>query len=391
VQAFGDYLAALDDDGLLLITRWLQTPPSESLRTFAMLAQAMREAEHDPARQIIAYRTMRTMTFIAGARPFADAEIQTVRAFLQAQNFDGVLYPGIAKEELNRYNMLPQAAYHNLFRDILQAPQETYAAYRFDIRPASDDRPFFFHTFKWRQTPQILATLGATWQPFGGSGYFVLLALFLLVLLASTGLILGPLLWRAAQGGDEGREAPNVAPHWRLRVFLFFAALGLGFLFVELPIAQRFILLLDEPVTALAVVLFSILLFSGLGSLTVRRWRLSRALALLVLAVAVYPLLLEPFSALALRFSDGGRIFLTILAIAPAGYLMGLPFAAGLRVVEERDPPLVPWAWAINGSFSVISAILAVMVALSWGFSVVLWLGAAAYALALLALGLGMS
>jgi len=156
-------------------------------------------------------------------------------------------------------------------------------------------------------------------------------------------------------------------------------------LFVEMPIAQRFILVLDKPVTALAVVLFALLLFSGLGSLTVRRWPLPRALLLLIALIAVYPPLLEPISQLALDQVAGRRILLTVLALAPLGFLMGLPFAGGLRVVEEWEPGLTPWAWAINGSFSVISSVLAVMIALAWGFSAVLWLGAAAYGLALLA------
>jgi hypothetical protein len=169
-----------------------------------------------------------------------------------------------------------------------------------------------------------------------------------------------------------------------LRVWIYFACLGLAFLFVEIPLAQRFILVLDHPVTALAVVLFSILLFSGLGSLTVRRWRLSWGLAALIALIVVYPLLLDPVSALALRLPEWGRIALTVLLMAPLGYLMGLPFAGGLRVVERHEAALVPWAWAVNGTFSVMGSVLAVMVALSWGFSVVLWLGAAAYTGALL-------
>lgn len=384
VEAFRDYLSALDGDGLLVITRWLQTPPSESGRTFAMLAKALRDQGRDPARHVIAYRTMRTMTFLASPRPFTDDEIEATRAFLQDRNFDAVIFPGISQDDLNRYNLLPAPAYHALFRDILLAPQATFEDYRFDIRPATDDRPFFFHFFKWRQTPEIFATLGLTWQPFGGSGYFVLVALLLLVALASALLIFGPLLWRGGRQGER-RRAP--LRFWRLRVFLYFAGLGLGFLFVEVPLAQRFILVLDEPVTALAVVLFAVLLFSGLGSLTVRRWRLSWALGALVLAVALYPFLLEALAGLALRAPDAGRVLLSIVAIAPLGYLMGLPFAGGLRLVERHDPGLVPWAWAINGSFSVISAVLAVMVALSAGFSAVLWLGAGAYAVAWLALG----
>lgn len=382
VEAFVDYLDALDEDGLLVVSRWLQSPPSESARTFGSLAAALRAGGRDPAEHLLAFRTLRTMTILAAPRPFDDVEIEMARTFFDERNVDPVYFSGIRSGELNQYNVLEEPAYHRLFTQVLDAPAATYADYRFDIRPPTDDRPFFFHYFKWRQTPEILATLGRTWQPFGGSGYFVLVALLILVAIASAVLIVGPLLIRRG-------APPTVATisHWRLRVFVYFSGLGLAFLFVEIPLAQRFILVLDEPVVALSVVVFTVLLFSGLGSLTLRRWPLRPALGLLVLLVLLYPLLLEPFSAVALRLPGAPRVLLSVAVMAPLGYLMGLPFAGGLRVVEHHDPPLVPWAWAINGAFSVISSVLAVMVALSWGFSVVLWLGAAAYGVALVVFG----
>jgi hypothetical protein len=381
VEAIRDYLGILNDQGWLVTTRWLQTPPSESARTFGMIATALAESGRDPPTHLVAIRSLRTMTVLASAKPITEAEIEIVRTFLSQRGFDAVYFPGIRPDEVNRYNILPEPVYSRLFADILTDAKDTYADYRFEIRPPTDDHPFFFHFFKWRQTPEILASLGLSWQPFGGSGFFVLVALFLLVGLASVLFIAGPLLLK--RNRSSYRQATMHT--WRLRVFVYFAALGLAFLFVEVPLAQRFILVLEQPVTALAAVLFALLLFSGFGSLTVERWRLSPALAVLVLLISLYPLILQPVSTLALRMPDWGRIGLTVLVLAPLGYLMGIPFAAGLRRVEDREPTLVPWAWAINGSFSVISAVMAVMVALSWGFSAVLWLGAAAYAVAFFA------
>ncbi len=381
VEAFDGYLGSLDQNGLLMVTRWLQDPPSESARTFGAVASALDGRGLDPAKYLVAFRTLRTLIIFAGLEPFTAEEISTIRDFLKERNFDAVYFPGIESGELNRYNILEEPAYHDLFVEILSDPDEVYADYRFDIRPPTDDRPFFFHYFKWRQTPEILASLGYFWQPFGGSGYFVLVALLILVGLASAVLIIGPLLLR---GRDREWQKPPGVRFWRWRVFAYFACLGLAFLFVEIPLAQHFILILDQPVTALAVVLFAILLFSGLGSLTVRRWRIPLAMGALILLIALYPLFLKPASSLALGLPQWGRILLALAAMAPLGYLMGLPFPGGLRVVEERQPSFVPWAWAINGSFSVISSVLAVTVALSWGFSAVLWLGAAAYCGALL-------
>jgi len=379
VEAMRDYLAVLEEDGLLVVTRWLQWPPSEAPRTFGMLAAALRAEGLDPAEHLAAFRTLRTATILASPRPFTAGEVAMVRDFLTTRGYDGVYYPGITPGELNRFNVLQEEAYHDLFVRILDDPQALYRDYRFDIRPPTDDHPFFFHYFKWRQTPEILASLGRTWQPFGGSGYFVLVALLILVTLAAFVLILAPLVLLRR---GERQEMASVRPRWRLRVFIYFAALGLAFLFVEVPLAQRFILVLDEPVIALSVVIISILLFSGLGSLTVQRWSLRRVLPPLVLLALLYPLLLPSFSDFALRLGETARVLAAVAVLAPLGYLMGLPFAAGLRLLEQHSPALVPWAWAINGSFSVISSVLAVVVALTWSLPAVLYLGAAAYALA---------
>jgi spermidine synthase len=382
VEAFRDYLRTLEEGGLLVVTRWLQTPPSEETRLFGTVAEALAGSGSDPKAHLAAFRSLRTMTVIASENPLSAEEVGTIRTFLQGRGFDAVYYPGIRASELNRYNVLPEPVYHDLFVRILERPEALYENYRFDIRPATDDRPFFFHFFKWRQTPEILASLGRTWQPFGGSGFFVLVALLVLVALAAVVFILGPLLLRSGLRRAQGSVRPSL-PAWR--VLLYFACLGLAFLFIEVSLSQHFILVLGQPVTALAVILLALLLFSGLGALTVRRWSLAWGLGMLVAVIALYPLLLPPFSALALRLPEGGRLLLTVLALAPLGYLMGLPFAAGLHVVERHNAVLVPWAWAINGSFSVISAVLAVIVALSAGFSAVLWLGAAAYVAALAA------
>jgi hypothetical protein len=253
--------------------------------------------------------------------------------------------------------------------------------YEYDIRPPTDDRPFFFHTFRWRQTPEIVAGLGATWQPFGGSGYLVLVALLLMVSVMAAVLIAGPLLIR--RGESRLRSIP-AAIKWR--GLIYFTMLGLGFLFVEMPLAQRFILFVGQPVIALAVVLFAILLFSGLGSLTAPRWNLRLALPALVIAVLLMPPVLSALFDLALGWPLAARIGLSILTLAPVGILMGIPFSRGLSLIEQQAPGLTPWAWAVNGCASVISAVVSVMIAVSWGFSAVLIVGAGTYAAALAAI-----
>jgi hypothetical protein len=383
VEAISDYLSRLESDGVLVLTRWVQTPPVESLRMLATIEQALRAQGVDrPADHIAALRSLRTITFVVSRQPLTGQEQDTIRSFAAERGYDLVWLPAIAPEEVNRYFRSPEPVDYLGFRDLLADPRGFVAGCTYDIRPATDDRPFFFHYFRWRQTPQVIAGLGRSWQPFGGSGYLVLVALLLLVIVLAVVMILAPLLVRRG-GAQTGKTLPAL----RWCVFVYYAMLGLGFMFIELPLAQRFILFVGHPVTALAVVLCSLLLFSGLGSLSAPRWRLEVALGLLVVVALVTPVVVHSLSALVLGWPLAVRVVLVAASVAPLGVLMGVPFARGTLLVERISPGLIAWAWAINGSTSVISSVVAVMLALSMGFSAVLWMGAGAYLIALIALG----
>jgi hypothetical protein len=201
--------------------------------------------------------------------------------------------------------------------------------------------------------------------------------LLVLAALAAGTLILLPLAarrWRVVgRGGLYGATLG------------YFALLGLGYLCVEIPLLQQFILFLGHPAYALATVLFALLLFSGLGSLLSRRVPLRLVLVLLPLLVVGYalglPLLFEATLAAPLR----NRLVIAVMALAPPGLLMGMPFPKGLALLGQRESEptsasvLIAWAWGANGAVSVVASILAALLALSFGFSTVLALGAACY------------
>jgi MFS family permease len=376
-EAFADYLAHLDDGGLLVISRWLQAPPSESLRAWALaVTAAEKSGAADPKRQLVAIRGWATSTILIKNGDWTAEEVDAVKDFCAAHSFDLMYYPGIAEEEANRFAVHERPIYYRAFTDLLTADDRGrfHKDYPFAVRPPTDDRPFFFHFFTWRQTRAILEQLGQTWQPFGGSGYLVLVALLALAVIASAAFILLPLALR--------RRTRLVGP--KGQVFAYFALLGLGYLFVEIPLMQRFILFLDQPVYAFAAVLFGLLLSSGLGSALAPRLPLRRALALLAALALLYPFLLPLGFSWLLGWPLAGRLAATVAALAPLGFLMGVPFPRGIALVERRSPDLIPWAWGINGCASVIASVLAAMLALSAGFSWVLIAGAGCYALALL-------
>jgi len=164
----------------------------------------------------------------------------------------------------------------------------------------------------------------------------------------------------------------------------YFALLGLGFMCVEIPLLQRFILFVSHPAYAMAAVLFALLLFSGLGSLLSRHVSLRLILILLPLLVGAYALGLPVLFEASLAAPLAGRVALTVVALAPPGLLMGMPFPKGLALIERESPALIAWAWGVNGAVSVATSILAALLALSFGFSAVLVTGAFCYLGALL-------
>jgi hypothetical protein len=242
------------------------------------------------------------------------------------------------------------------------------------VRPTTDDRPFYFQFFRWRQTPEVLAQLGRTWQPFGGSGFLVLLLLLAVLLFLAVGLAaLAAILTRRRQ------PSPQVRPG---RSMGYFASIGLGYLLVEVALIQQFGLLLDRPAYSLAAVLAVLLLSSGLGSLFSDRARLDRVLPLIAGGVVTLAVALPAVSGWALAWPLIARLGLVAALVLPFGLAMGVPFARGLQQLQHAGPALVPWAWTANGAASGVAGVIGTLLSLSWGFRATLAAAAVAYLLA---------
>ncbi|MBN2147037.1 MAG: hypothetical protein JW726_06595 [Anaerolineales bacterium] len=394
VEAFQEMLMHLAPDGILVATRWLQDPPSEDLRLFALAVTALETTGADPRGQIVAYRGYNTITVLIKNAAFSPAELTMVREFAGMRAFDLIYAPDIRAEETNQYNILPESHYYQTYLELLGAVprQAFFNAYDFDVRPPTDDHPFYGHYFKWAQTPAIWAVIGKAWLPFGGGGYLVILALLLLAILLACSLVLLPVvLWKL-----HVRKQPGTSSPFLLRNLVYFGLLGFAFLFVEVPLLQRFILYLGNPAYAVTTVLFSLLFFSGWGSRWSERVNLEFSLGALVALILLMPLLLPFLFSWTLGLPLLARLMVTVLVLSPLGFLMGIPFPAGLRLLtsaqaqtaisENEAAPRtdIPWIWAVNGAASVVSPILAALLALTYGFSVVLRVGALCYAVALI-------
>ena len=172
VEGVEKMLAALQPEGILVVSRWLQTPPSESLRIVALLDEALRtQGVADPSKQMVAFRGIQTMTVLVRSGGWRQADLATIRAFIEDRKYDLVWAPEIEAPDVNRFNKLSSPDYYVNVRSLLnsQTREDYLASYPFAILPPTDDRPFFFHFFTWQQAPEILHTFGG---PLGAAVFY---------------------------------------------------------------------------------------------------------------------------------------------------------------------------------------------------------------------------
>ncbi len=382
VEALGKFYARLSMGGYLGISRWVKLPPRDALKLFATAIEALRRAGVvDPAKQLLLIRGWQTSTLLVKKGGFSSEEIARAQQFCNTRSFYLAFHADMPESLANRFNVLPEAFYYHGARALLGESSEQFLAdYKFNIKPATDDRPYFFYFFKWRTLPEILSLRGRGGIPLLESGYLILIATLIQAVLISVVLIVLP-LWKRihVNGVRRGRMAG------------YFAALGLAFLFVEIAFIQKFLLFLHHPVLAVAAVLSGFLLFAGLGSYIASRWQTGRDARRMVITAVIVIGILGILYALVLPdlvfepLIGAPIIVKLVVSLALVGLLaipMGMPFPLGVARLSERANKQIPSAWAINGCASVISAILATVIAIHFGFTVVVLLAVVLYFLA---------
>lgn len=382
VEALELYLSRLTDDGVLALTSWLKTPPRDAIKLFATAVEACERAGfEDPSQHLAFVRSWNNATIVVSRRPLHERQIEAIRDFSTERFLDVDYYPGITRGEVNRYTILEEPTYHEAALAILSPERAAYYdEYLFHIRPATDDQPYFFRFLKWSSLPEMWRGMGATWVPFVEWGYVALVATIAQGILASVVLILLPVLALA-----RGRSPPGS----RLPTFGYFAAVGLAFMFLEIAFIQIFMQFLAYPVYAVAVVLTSFLVFSGLGSLYADGIAINakgrtavRAIGGIGGMLLVLALLIPVVFGAGAGWGDPAKIAVSIAMLAPLAFCMGIPFPSGLQLVARSPGPLLPWAFAINGCFSVVGASLATLTAVHLGFRFVALLSLALYVVA---------
>jgi hypothetical protein len=366
VEAFQEYLDHLAPGGVLNVSRPDREGINEALRATVVALEALeREGVRDPERNVVVllgrydspFSSFDYGTVLAKREPFTAAELVLVRR-LARQRSEGVAYaPG--GPFAPGWDQLAAAPDHESFCE----------SAAFNFCAPTDDKPFFFNL-------QRVGHFGETAAPGGlrvpDPTLILAITLAILIALSAVAFLLPLALVRG-----EGRPS--------LPSLVFFAAIGLGFLVLEVVLIQRFVLFLGFPTYALSVVLFALLVFTGLGSLLSARVGrdprrvLVAALAAAVAMIALMAFGLQPLLRALIDLPFWLRIVLTVTLLAPLGVTLGMAMPLGLRRLEGLYPNGVAWAWGINGIASVLASVLAIMVAIELGFTAATLLALACY------------
>ncbi len=250
-----------------------------------------------------------------------------------------------------------------------------YSNYDFNIRPATDNKPYFSQYIKWDHFFRLAEFFGNRSIPFFGIGYLLVIVTFLQVLLASLLLIILPLFKIGFKG--QGKAG----------ILFYFAGIGMGYMFVEMVLIQHFILYFGNSVYAGSAVITSLLVFSGVGSfysgsIARNKKSMNRVWVFIIVVLAGYAFGLSFLLQQTVQWSLMFKWLAVLIVIGPPAFCMGIPFPSGLAYVSQTNPSMLPWAWGINGCVSVISTVLATILAVEAGFTSVMLFGVAGYLVA---------
>jgi Spermine/spermidine synthase domain len=361
--------------------------PMRTARYFVTARKALADRLDDfAAHAALVYETggaqfQTTSTILLFRSTVDDAVAARVEAGAAQVPNAGTLYlPGVARED-------------GLVADLITRPDDEVDrivdGYPLEISAIDDDRPFFWHFTGF-------GSVLTNWQRSFQDAEIAIGERLILVLVILAAVIAAVLLWLPFAVTRRGAES---ALPGRLRLFVYFAAIGLGFMFVEISMIQRFALLLGYPTLSLSVSLFTLLIATAIGARLsggLRRWRgrvVPAAAGLLILLAAVYVTISDPLTETALSWPQWARIAVVVVLLFPIGLLLGVFLPSGMDAVVEtaeasgRDRGrIVAWCWAVNGFFSVLGASLTTIVSMTWGFDRSVLAGLVLYVVAAVAL-----
>ena len=388
-------LRRLRPGGLLAVTRQQQDPPRDNVKLLLTLAESLESLGFsDPGAHVVQLRNYLAVITLASCDAFSDSQCNEILAIADELQLDVEWLPMAGFEPTEQYAQIPGppgelgSYYQYAAREAFSPRREELVSnWIYDIRPATDERPYFYNFFRWGSIPALREAFGDVWFRKLELGYVAVVAILAEVMLVGGVLILLPLVFRRRQRASTKGG--------RLATGLYFFLLGLAYMSLEMLLIVRFTHFLGDPILSAGGVVSAFLVFSGFGSLLSRRLfrYVGKAIATPIAGIcalgAVYAFVLPDLFAAAAAWPTGTRMVVTILLVSPLAFLMGIPFPSGMRWISGARPSLVPWAWGINGFASVAAPPIGILLVTSIGLTWATLLGGGLYLCAgLLATGL---
>ncbi len=376
LEAFSLMWDRLAANGVIMVTTWLDYPSRASLKILASLvATAQQKGVTDHENHLAAIRSWGTISFALKKQPITTNEADLIRAFADRMSFDPLLLPDIEPEERMFYNHLDDTSLFDYMDEIIAGNEAFMDEYGFMIHPATDNRPYFSQFLKLRNIRHMADTFGQGQVPFLELGLLIVVVTLVQSLLLALLFILLPLFrLRKSHRRKTG-------------TLVYFAALGIGYMFVEIILIQRFVLYFGQPVYAISAVISTMLIASGAGSLLSGRLTsapksIIKTGSLITLLLLGYAWLLTPVLQSTIAMPMAWKVMISLTMIGIPSFFKGMMFPLGIRYLSGYDASQIPWAWGINGSVSVISTSLATLIAVEAGFMMVMLIAVVCYLLA---------
>ncbi len=386
VQSLIHAYRRLTPQGIITVTRGIQTPPRDNIKIFALFTAALEKAGIRSPGEYLAqtrnYLAVHTMLF---KQPMTEELIDSLKRTCVDLLMDTEYYPGIRSEDVSQINEIPGPSgkaysyYHHAAQQILSGNRSEFMeSWMYQVEPSTDNKPYFHNFFQWQSVHRFMEVYGRYWLQRLELGYVVLVVTLLEVSVIAFLFILLPLV-RLRTGLRRSKN--------KLPALLHFGGIGFAFLFLEMVFIQKFTNFLGDPVYSATAILTAILVFAGLGSSLQHelpgneRGRIRFAAVAIVLLACFSLLGLDPVLDLFIQAGTLVRFLVAIIVLFPLSFFMGWMFPSGLTLLERHSGELIPWAWGINGFASVAASPLALMLSMSLGFTWVIGIAALLYLL----------
>lgn len=365
-------LSRLNEDGVISINRIIFSPPRETLRMVSTMVAAMQNLGIDDlSKHFLILRGNRWANILLKINEFTEGEVSNLKRWATEMDFR-IIYDPFMVEQSNIFNK---------FIHMNKEDRKVFIdQYPYKISPSTDDSPFFFQYYKWGNLfKENLSTWSyAIHMPVG-----LKIIIYSIIQITILGLvfILVPLR----------KKKISLIPGISLNSLTYFSSIGLGFIIIEIILIQKFIVFLGGPLYSLSVVLFSILVFTGLGSFVSKKilGKSEKMIPALFISIVVlslaYSFFLLPVLNHFMHLPTIVRVLISILILAPLSFLMGMPFPTGIRILSGRFNQLIPWAWAANSIFTVFGSVFCLFLSITFGFRISWMIALIFYLLAFLA------